>query len=237
MPTENPKATVETATYRSFRSHYVTSGDTLQSVALNEMGSVEAWPFLAMVNHLNGNDDLVVGQMLFIPSESGDTTSTPVSEYIMHGSGPSESGVPLSSPYGTDIRITNGAISMGESSDFRTVSGLENVIQAVNLRLSTPLGMLLKHTAYGLKTQVGMAGDVLAQSYLIMALRMALMQDPRVQAVTNLSFSFAESALTISFNLVARGVPQNIPLSVVVGPLQKKCSSNYLLGSPAMVTP
>jgi len=100
--------------------------------------------------------------------------------------------------------------------DVSITSGLDNVVQAVNMRLNTTVGSLLKQTAYGLVSGIGMAGTASALSYVRMNVYNTLMQDPRIQTVSDIRVEFEQDTLKISMNIHPVGSNTTIPVSVVL---------------------
>ncbi|MGH7238712.1 MAG: LysM peptidoglycan-binding domain-containing protein, partial [Candidatus Saccharimonadales bacterium] len=108
----------------------VKAKDTLQSIAQNKLGDVSLWYVIAQLNGFIGNGNLVVGNQIYIPVTTGsvslDNKGFIISENVARD------------PYGTDIQLSgDGRIVITESDDVGLVSGIANVIQAVNLRLNT----------------------------------------------------------------------------------------------------
>lgn len=99
-------------------------------------------------------------------------------------------------PYGTDLRLVFGA--RGEDADLAvgmqdldTVSGIDNLVQALALRLLVDRGELsgLGHARYGSRIR-DLLGETLDRPNLELMrryVRQALLQDPRVAEVVSVS--------------------------------------------------
>ena len=179
--------------------------DTLSSIALKELGDEELWPFIADVNEgINSSGDLVSGESIFIPVQA-DLVDVPKERFIF-------SENPSRDPYGTDILLSSTGDLMFQDNDFVLVSGVSNVQQAVDLRLNTDVGSLIKQSGYGITAQAGFAGSSMAIRYLKMAIRSTLMQDPRIESVDNMIVSLGGDALHVSMTLSVVGYEKSIPV-------------------------
>jgi phage baseplate assembly protein W len=100
--------------------------------------------------------------------------------------------------YGTDLRLTFARSGNQGSTDFsivdqdlETVSGIDNLLQALTLRLLVDRGELggLGHRRYGSRIR-DMIGETLDQANLELLrryVRKELMQDPRVEEVLSVT--------------------------------------------------
>jgi hypothetical protein len=177
--------------------------DTLQTIALKWLGDSGYWPYIAGVNNITGNSELQAGQRIYVPLPEQKSITLEKDAYIA-----TENIV--QDEYGTDIMIDgSGNMIVNESNDVATITGEENVIQALDLRLSTPIGAMLKQTAYGLITQVGSPGTTMAIKYLRTNYKDSIMQDPRIKELTNLDVSVSGDVISIKSDifLVNRDTP------------------------------
>jgi uncharacterized protein YoxC len=209
--------TAETSRDKSLSSYsydglilYTVKGnDTLQSIALDQLGDEELWPYIASVNDYRGNDDLNVGTRIYIPvvSEAGaaEKDSFVITEDAARN------------PYGSDIKIDeDGRIVVLESNDVALISGIENVKQAINLRLATEVGSMIKQTAFGLAAQPGLAGTTMTLKYVRMSLKDALLQDSRIEDISNLSVTSEADRLSVSMDISIVGYDTTLPVDVVL---------------------
>jgi LysM repeat protein len=189
----------------------VKGDDTLQRIAQNELGDVDLWPYIASVNSdINDNDDLTPGEEIFIPIQIELSEGINKEQFILTEDITRD-------PYGSDIRIDgDGNLVVRESNDFALISGIENVEQAVDLRLNTAVGSMIKQTAYGIIAQAGFAGTTMAIRYLKLAIRATLIQDPRIETVNNMIVSLGSDVLNISMNIGIVGAEQSLPVSKVM---------------------
>lgn len=88
---------------------------------------------------------------------------------------------------GQDIKIKDDGLPDLSDGLLATVVGVENVAQALRMRLSTELGELVRHPRYGSLVQqfVGARGETTFQALVKRAIADTIQGDPRVQRVTS----------------------------------------------------
>jgi len=191
--------------YSGLNSYSVRANDTLQTIAQRELNDEDLWFYIAQVNGLRGNSDISAGQEIYIPTQ---VDSSVKDIFIITDN-------PRRNPYGTDIAISNtGDILINDQgNEFQKRSGVENVKQAVDIKFTTPVGSMLKQTAFGLSAQAGAAGDDLAISYLRMSMRSTLLFDPRIEEVNNMSISIDGGNINATMDLGIVGREESLPVS------------------------
>lgn len=199
---------IRTYNYSGLKVYNVKSNDTLQTIAQRELNDEDLWYYIAQVNGFTSNSDITVGQEIYIPIQIDPNSSLKDAFIITEN--------PLRNPYGTDIALssTGELLINDQGTDFQTRSGIENVKQAVDIKFTTPVGSMLKQTAFGLTARVGSAGDDLALSYLQMSMKSTLLLDPRIIEVNNLSISIDGDTITATMNLSIVGREESLPVSV-----------------------
>jgi len=183
--------------------------DSLQSIAQSQLGNVDLWPYIASVNAgIDSSADLIVGEEIFIPVTTDISNGTNKEQFILTEDVARD-------PYGSDILLdSDGNIVIQENSDFALVSGLSNVQQAIDLRLNTQVGSMIKQSVYGIAAQAGFAGTTMAIRYLKLSIRSALIQDPRIESIDNMIVSLGSDVLNISMNITPVGTESSLPISV-----------------------
>ena len=204
-----PEVLRERFTYNTLREYTVKAGDTLQSIAADQMGDSNLWFYIASVNDIPSNIALEIGSTIYLPVLS-DLSSSEPNVFIL-------SEDPTRDPFGTDIRLApNGDFAVSDGGDLATISGIENLKQAVNNILMTRAGSIIKQSAYGISAVLGMAGQDLAYSYLRMSISNALLQDPRITDVQNLFIDIRGDKLYISMDIIPVGVSNLVSVSVLL---------------------
>ena len=204
-----PASDNEAYTFNSVVVHMVIGGQTLQDIALEELGDSTLWPYIAAINGIESNEDLQPGDTLYIPIATGaggdDTTKYIITENR------------YTDPYGTDIKLDeNGNMILYESGDTYLITGLDNIKQAINIRLSTIQGSLIKQSAIGIASGAGLAGTRLSLSYLRMSIKQTLIEDPRIADVKNIALRMNGSAIHVSLEVVPAAYKMTLPVDVVI---------------------
>lgn len=195
--------------YSGLNVYTVRGEDTLPSIARNELGNENLWPYIAAINDsIDSSDDLVSGMDIFIPIKTDSGAEENKERFILTEDAARD-------PYGTDVKLDqDGNIVIQENGDLSLVSGLQNVQQAVDLRLNTVAGSMIKQSAFGITAQAGIAGTELAIKYLKVAIRSSLVKDPRISAVENMVVNLAKDVLGISMDIKVVGMETSLPVTI-----------------------
>lgn len=172
---------------------------TLEKLAAQYYGDPSMALLIAMYNGIT-NEDIVSGMTIKIPQTTRTTRALDNRVYSWD----------RASNYGTDIRLDpvphSVKMVIAESGDFAYISGKQNLIQAINLRLSERLGKRLRLTVYGLAISAGAPRTNVAPiSYILSNLRDTLQQDPRIKAIDTIKLRGLGDQLYVSFNAHAVG--------------------------------
>lgn len=176
-----------------FRFVQTLRGDTLQSIALRELGSAGDWAQLAWLNNLLPpylTDDpgqpragvLVTGSTIRVPAPTAqvDASVSPNEVFL------------------TDISLVNGQFQFNNG-DVAIVSGRDNLKQAISNRITTDHGDLIHHGNYGanlgrLKGSLnGPSRSMVAASYV----EEALGDENRIQAINSIKATSQGDRLNI----------------------------------------
>lgn len=103
---------------------------------------------------------------------------------------------------GTDIgyQYDDGyADTLKDNSDIGIISGLDNLYQAIQNRLLTPMGSLLLHPTYGsrLHSLIGKGYNSVVEMLVKMMVAESLLEEPRIALIQNIDVSFDRNAKTI----------------------------------------
>jgi phage baseplate assembly protein W len=156
-------------------------GESLQELAARTLGDATQWVLIAELNgllppYVTSDKSLVspsvvlYGTVLMIPSGSGQISASTDPSLVFE----------------IDIALLDGEF-VELNGDIATVSGIDNLAQALNNRVVTETGELDFHLDYGCKARKlmgvvgGPTGSMVSGEYV----RAALKADPRVQDVSN----------------------------------------------------
>ena len=157
-------------------------GDTLQTIALRELGDAALWHDLIILNDLvfpyiveagSGGDRLL---------EYGGTIAIPSARSSI------QTGDNAANLYGIDIHLHYGELR-AENGDLSLVSGIANLNQAISHRVKVEKRDLWFHPEYGCWVRSllgGRAGPVTAK-LAEMYVRSSLLEDPRIKRIESSS--------------------------------------------------
>lgn len=154
-------------------------GDTLKSIAGKLLGDSALWPQIAYLNGLPDPYSSSFGK----PLQPGDVILVP---------GGAATGAEAFTPsvealYGVDLFLgpDGDVVIDGSGSDLQTVQGLDNLQQAIMLRLTTVQGTS-GFANFGLPVTPGQSTYAGMAGYVATHAREQLLQDPRVADVTKI---------------------------------------------------
>ncbi len=155
--------------------------DTLQAIALRELGDANRWRDLIAINdlvppYLTGDVNLagpkvrLYGQELTIPAVTIQTSAASDPERV----------------FGVDLLLNQGLL-VAENGDLALVKGVANLKQAIRHRIATALRELLFHPNYGCGVHLvkGDGADPTTATLGAKYVEGALLQDPRISSVPN----------------------------------------------------
>jgi len=204
--TPSPMSARSSFSYSGLNYYTVKGEDTLQSIAQAMLGDESLWPYIASVNdNIISNNDLVVGEEIYVPVANDNAALTKDTFILTEDT--------QRDPYGADIRLdSDGNMVLQESNDVALISGIANVLQSVDVRLKTQVGSMIKQTAFGLMSGVGMAGTDAALSYVKMNLQNSLIQDPRIIDVSNIKVRFNKDSIELGADIKLVGMDTTLPV-------------------------
>lgn len=176
--------------YRFAETRY---GDTVQSIALRELGDGKRWPELVAINslvppYITTDPALVragvvlAGSMILIPAATAAAMTTDQDLVF-------ERDIDLS---GGDLQTKNG--------DFVVVSGLGNLRQSLRHRLDTEQGELSMHPEYGsrIRRLVGQVNGATAGLLAAEYAKAAVAADPRIRSVRSATADVQGDSIRVS---------------------------------------
>jgi hypothetical protein len=99
--------------------------------------------------------------------------------------------------YGRDIYLDNeGYTAASASGDYLLTDGVENLNQAILLRLRESVNRRVRLVAYGLRTNI--SDPTAGVAYIISSVDLTVRRDPRVESVDNIKFSGIGDGLNVT---------------------------------------
>lgn len=198
-------------------------GMTLEKLAQRELGDSTRWGEIAEVNglkppYVSSNPQesrdgvLGPGANILIPTPVlNGFSQAPQGKINRLTAGMSE----LEKSLGVDFKVDgNFDLVLGSSGDFELIAGADNMAQGTILKLSYEPGDVMLYPELGAGAKPGGKFPPLIE--LKDRITKSLLQDNRIQRVTDLALTQDNSALTISFNLYVKQVDLPIPVKIKV---------------------
>lgn len=213
-----------------YSKYVISDGDTLQSIAQSVLGDASQWYDIATYNNLVypyisslSSDSVVsVGDTIIIPKSSDnnyDMSADSLSESQKNSLSAFVLGKDLSLIDDTsaiESRGTTDEIISLESSGktLSTVTGYDNLVQALLVRLNTPIGTLLLHPDYGnnFSDILGQSNTLSNVNKLQVGIEQTLRKDSRVSDVKIISTDVDDGIVKINVSITPIGLDEQLQL-------------------------
>lgn len=200
-----------TKTITGFRYVQTRYGDTLQKVALRELGDTAQWSKLVWFNGLvfpyltDYSSEVKAGVLL-----TGSSIKVPAS------SARSDASVAADDVFKADCKLINGRLAIS-SGTISVVSGRENLSQALMNRMDTDQGELVFHPTYGTRIRqlIGQMGAPKSEIIGARFAREALALETRIQSINHVISTVTGDQLEIQAE-VTPIAGTNVKISQVV---------------------
>jgi nucleoid-associated protein YgaU len=199
------------------------AGSSLERIAQDEMGDSTRWGEIAEVNGLKApyvSDDagdtrkniLKPGTKFMIPTPARNGFSqVPAGKDGKTTVGLSE----LEKSLGTDLKLTKDFdLSISNSGDLEVVSGVQNMAQAVLLKLSYEKGEVMRYPEMGAGLRPGVKFPPIEA--IKDGLTNTLLQDTRIEGIQDLSIVRDGPAAYLAFNLKIKMIDIPVPIKIKV---------------------
>lgn len=192
----------------NIRHAAVQHGDTLQRVALRELGDASRWIELLVLNDLRAPylaeegapGVLAYGDWIKVPAPGSSVSASLNTGDVL----------------GTDLVLTRGRLSAVEG-DLALVSGVPNFAQALSFRVTVEKRELGFHPEYGcwVRSLLGDIGGAPSARLAAFYVKSALEEDPRVQTVESCSAQLDGDRVRVQATVIPLSGPA-ADLSLVV---------------------
>jgi phage baseplate assembly protein W/nucleoid-associated protein YgaU len=198
--------------YTGFRQVTVQHGDTIASIAARELEDARRWIDIAIANGIKAPyiseeglpGTLRYGQPILIPT----TAATQPFQQVRSAGDPTLGASQLEALFGRDFELkaqSDGTYDLvldpTTGTDARTISGLENLEQAIVSILSTEQGSNLLYRNVGYERIVGRKGSVERVIEARARIVSAVQRDSRVRVVSNASLQLTGDTLEVALDV------------------------------------
>ena len=184
-----------TQSVTGYRSAETRVDDTMQKIAARELGDAARWYDIVALNNLlppyitnslasAGPNVIFAGSTILIPSPAPAPSGVADPEAI----------------FGTDCLLQDGQLTANANGDVATISGVPNLVQALENRLETHPGDLTFHPTYGCKvyTLLGQGADQSTLQLAASFVASAIQADPRISSVEGAAVSVTGDTVAVS---------------------------------------
>ncbi len=165
--------------------YQIKENDTLESICLSNYGALDYMENILLYNPLSDISELGAG-ILKLPRIN--PASRRIEGIISYNKERDN--------YGRDIRLDDDGNIMVKDNDFDVIGGVDNLTQAVLLRLRDSADRRLRLQAYGIKMNLGVGRA--ANTYIMSSIYETIMADRRVLRIDEITFRGVGSYLEVS---------------------------------------
>lgn len=194
----------------------VQQSDDLRSIALRELGDASRWSELAVLNDLRM--PFIVGSFKSADRLEhtliwGDQILIPWQTNSAHVPSPA-------SDFGTDIILQNGGLVENAGGDLSTITGVENLAQALSNRIKTLRSEMIYHPLYGSSVSLALGLQATPMINLMAAswTYEALLEEPRTMIVQAVNAQTDGDVVSIDARVTGVGDNTPVDLNLVLNP-------------------
>lgn len=207
----------------------VNTNENIYGVAQRLLGDSAKWKVLVVLNRLkapyispagDGVNVLRPGQQILFPTQMAQTASA------VQPNDPKYSNIsPLNERLGRDLKLRaiEGAggvtlydVVISSSGDLETISGIDNMEQAILIKFETEQGELPTHPRFGIRYPIGSKARVQSAIGFQVNARATLLADSRIGSVDQFSVSGSGNVLNVKTSLTLKGADQALSLDFSV---------------------
>ncbi|MCE2580794.1 hypothetical protein LDL36_20545 [Komagataeibacter sp. FNDCR1] len=188
-------------------------GDTPERIALRETGDAANWYTLIWLNGLRAP---------YITDNPAHRSNTVLlagqDEIVVPATGTTPTGVADSSDlFGTDIALTGGVVTAAANGDLATVSGVPNLVQAVDNRMASLPGDLVYEPSYGngVYALLGRSTDPINADLAGVFVGRCISADPRIDSIVSITVGVNGDSLDVDGQYMTIG-GKSVPVGGVL---------------------
>ena len=201
-------------------------GDTIQIIALRELGDIDLFKEIVILNNLkppyispsgspSAQGVLREGDKILIPQAAASTASSVAKGQSYNiTKDMKQAEIDL----GVDIRLTEERdLAIANTQDLDLIAGVENFIQAIDVRLFLESGGLKRHLSIGTDLQLGRkVKNSTGLNGIRKQILDSLNSDPRVESIPSINLKQEGGTLQVNMVLKAKEIEQPVPLPLVL---------------------
>jgi hypothetical protein len=215
-----PNANIEAPA--SISTTTISGGDNIQTIALRELGDVDKFKEIVILNNLKppyisaagGPGVLKPGQRILIPSAKVANASSVVkSQRYNITSEMQQAEIDL----GVDLRINDDSdLIFTNTKDLDLVAGVDNMVQAIGIKLLLEQGGLKRHPFIGTNLQIGSKVRNGSLTQIRRQIINSFNQDARVDSIPFIELIQEGGTIQINMMVKLKDVDQPVPLPLTL---------------------
>jgi hypothetical protein len=215
-----PNANIVTP--NSVSTSSIQGGDNIQTIALRELGSVDAFKDIVILNNLKppyiseagGPGVLKPGDKILIPKASAAGRSS-VAKNVQYNI--TKNMQQAERDLGVDIRLTDdGDLAIASNKDLDLVAGVDNFVQAIVIRLLVERLSLKRHPQIGTNLSLGRKLNTGGLQELRREIIDSLGSDNRVESIPYIELRREGGTIYINMLIRMKEIEQPIPLPLTL---------------------
>lgn len=180
----------------AYKTVSVNRGDTLQKIALTELGNADKWVDIALLNKLsppyladdaiNAHPGMVyAGQVILLPIQAGNAVADTDDEFL------------------TDLSIPKGDLQIADG-DWLLLYGTNNLVQALRNRVQVHKRSLWFHPEYGcfVHTLIGQLNGSSSGYLAAFYVKSSILEDERVASVESITAEVSGDSIRVQCNVM-----------------------------------
>ena len=153
----------------------MSSNMTLDRLADVYLGNPNLASLIAYYNNIQNEHEIEAGTVIKIPVLTPNEANANNRIYAVPGD---------TDNYGRDFALDDNGDFSVKNGDFAVTISIENLNQAISMRLTTAADKRIRLNSYGIKAQIG---EEAVKNYLISSVEQTVLADPRVSEITEIS--------------------------------------------------